>query len=42
MGPIGLILPDLDQSLRERVITALDDAFAAFVTGDAERFTAAC
>lgn len=42
MGPVGLILPDLDLPLRERVITALDDAFATFVTGDAARFTAAC
>jgi SAM-dependent methyltransferase len=42
MGRVGMVLPDLDQALQEKVESALDDAFASFVTADVARFDSAC
>ena len=42
MGPLGLIFGDLDGELHDRARTALQDAFAPYVRGDAVEFTAAC
>ena len=42
MGRVGMILPDLDQTLREQVEKVLDDAFAHIVVDDVARFDSAC
>lgn len=42
MGRVGMVIPDLDPALREKVEKALDDAFAPFVVDDTARFDSAC
>ncbi|ODT91511.1 MAG: SAM-dependent methyltransferase [Sphingobium sp. SCN 64-10] len=42
LGPIGLILPTLDPTLRAEVAEAARAAFAPFIQGEQVRFTAAC
>jgi SAM-dependent methyltransferase len=42
MGPLGRILPTLDEPARERLIAQACTGFAPFVQGDAVVFTAAC
>ena len=42
MGPLGRILPTLDEPLRAHVIATVRAAFEPFVQGDTVRFTAAC
>ena len=42
LGPLGQILPDVDEETRERVVTAVRPAFDKFVHGTEVRFTAAC
>jgi SAM-dependent methyltransferase len=41
-GPLGLLLPELDEATRARVIEVVLAAFAPFVHGDEVRYTAAC
>jgi SAM-dependent methyltransferase len=41
-GPLGRILPELDEKTRARVIEAVRPAFDSFVHGAEVRFTAAC
>ncbi|MBN8820146.1 MAG: class I SAM-dependent methyltransferase [Sphingomonas sp.] len=42
LGPIGLILPTLDPTLRVEVAEAARAAFAPFIQGEQVRLTAAC
>ena len=42
LGPVGLILPEVDEQTRARVIETVRAAFDSFVHGDEVRFTAAC
>jgi SAM-dependent methyltransferase len=42
MGPVGGLLPDLDEARRDRVLAAVNKAFEAHVSDGAARFTAAC
>ncbi|WP_320672040.1 class I SAM-dependent methyltransferase [Patulibacter defluvii] len=42
MGPVGALLPTLDEPLRRRVAEVAVDALATHVDGDELRFTAAC
>lgn len=42
LGPLGLILPDVDEETRERVVEAVRPAFDKYVHGTEVRFTAAC
>ena len=42
LGPLGRILPQLDEATRGKVIEAVRAAFAPFVEGDEVRFIAAC
>lgn len=42
MGPVGGLLPDLDEARRDRVLAAVMAGFEAWVSGDAAHFTAAC
>jgi ubiquinone/menaquinone biosynthesis C-methylase UbiE len=42
LGPLGRVLPQLDDRTREQVVTAARSAFAPFVHGAEVRFTAAC
>lgn len=42
MGPVGALLPTLDEPLRRRVAEVAVDALAAHVDGDELRFAAAC
>ncbi|WP_067563325.1 class I SAM-dependent methyltransferase [Nocardia acidivorans] len=41
-GPVGLALPEVDESTRARVIEVVRAAFEPFVRGDQVRYTAAC
>jgi SAM-dependent methyltransferase len=41
-GPIGRLLPSLDQDLRERVTRAVRAAYDPYLHGDEVRFTAGC
>jgi hypothetical protein len=42
LGPLGRILPDVDDPTRTRVIAAVRAAFEPYVHGAEVRFTAAC
>ncbi|MET0286806.1 MAG: class I SAM-dependent methyltransferase [Polyangiales bacterium] len=42
LGPLGVMLPDLDEALRERVLETVLRAFEPYVFGDEVRFLAAC
>lgn len=42
MGPVGGLLPDLDEARRDRVLAAVREAFEDYVTDGAAHFTAAC
>jgi len=42
MGPLGRILPTLDEPLRKHVIATVRAAFEPFVQGESVHFTAAC
>lgn len=42
LGPLGRILPQMDEATRGKVIEAVRAAFAPFVEGDEVRFIAAC
>jgi hypothetical protein len=42
MGPLGRILPTLQEEQRRHVIATVRAAFDPFVHGDAVHFTAAC
>ena len=42
LGPVGMILPELDETTRAQVIETVRAAFEPFVHGDDVRFTAAC
>ena len=42
MGPLGRVLPTVDPSTREKVVTAMREAFGTYVHGQEVRFTAAC
>lgn len=42
LGPLGRVLPQLDEETRGQVIEAVRAAFAPFVEGDEVRFIAAC
>ncbi|WP_329331766.1 methyltransferase domain-containing protein [Streptomyces sp. NBC_00663] len=42
LGPLGMILPDLDEETRPRVVETVRAAFEPFVHGPEVRFTAAC
>jgi len=42
LGPLGKILPDLDDATRARIIETVRPAFDPFVHGTDVRFTAAC
>ncbi len=42
LGPLGRLLPQLDENARSRVIDTVRAAFDPFVHGDEVRFTAAC
>ena len=42
MGPVGALLPDLDEPLRSRIVAAVRQAFEPYVTGGAAHITAAC
>lgn len=42
LGPVGLILSDLDDTTRQRVIETVRRAFAPYVQGSDVRFTSAC
>ena len=42
MGPLGVVLREMDADLRARVTDGLLAAFAPFVVGDQVRFTAGC
>ncbi|WP_336298789.1 class I SAM-dependent methyltransferase [Streptomyces cinnabarinus] len=42
LGPLGQLLPDVDERTRERIVTTVRAAFEPFVHGTEVRFTAAC
>jgi SAM-dependent methyltransferase len=42
LGPVGLVLQDVDEATRAQVVAAMRTAFAPYVDGAAVRFTAAC
>ncbi|MFC8348384.1 class I SAM-dependent methyltransferase [Streptomyces sp. NPDC057280] len=42
LGPLGLVLPDVDDDTRQRVVETVRAAFEPFVHGPEVRFTAAC
>lgn len=42
MGPVGALLPDLDEDRRNRVVAAVRQAFAAYETAGVAEITAAC
>jgi SAM-dependent methyltransferase len=42
MGPVGMVLPDLDPALQRKVIATLEDAFVEFLVDDIAKFNAAC
>jgi ubiquinone/menaquinone biosynthesis C-methylase UbiE len=42
LGPLGRLLPQLDENARSRVIDTVRAAFDPYVHGDEVRFTAAC
>jgi SAM-dependent methyltransferase len=42
LGPLGLVLPTLDEPTRARVLEVARAAFDSFVHGDEVRYTAAC
>ncbi|MFE6360778.1 class I SAM-dependent methyltransferase [Streptomyces sp. NPDC057806] len=42
LGPLGLILPDVDEPTRTRLVEAVRPAFDRYVQGAEVRFTAAC
>lgn len=42
LGPVGLKLQEVDEATRARVVDAMREAFAPFVSGGTVRFTAAC
>ncbi|NUO41531.1 MAG: class I SAM-dependent methyltransferase [Streptomyces sp.] len=42
LGPLGMLLPDLDEEIRPRVVDTVRAAFEPFVHGPEVRFTAAC
>ncbi|MDP4025350.1 methyltransferase domain-containing protein [Methylobacterium sp. NEAU 140] len=42
MGRVGLILPDLEEALREQVLAAVERGYAAFLLNGVATFDAAC
>lgn len=42
MGPVGALLPDLDDGRRSRIVAAVRQAFEAYVTAGVAHITAAC
>ena len=42
MGPVGVILPDLDRDLQRKVTAALEEAFVEFLVDDMAKFDTAC
>lgn len=42
MGPVGALLPDLDEDRRRRIVAAVRQAFERSVTAGVAHFTAAC
>ncbi len=42
LGPLGRVLPDLDNKTQAQLITVVRDAFEPFVFGDTVKFNAAC
>ncbi|MDP3801868.1 class I SAM-dependent methyltransferase [Brevundimonas sp.] len=42
MGPVGALLPDLDEDRRSRIVAAVRQAFEAWVTSGAAHITTAC
>jgi ubiquinone/menaquinone biosynthesis C-methylase UbiE len=42
LGPLGRVLPQLDEATRARVVEAIDGAFDPYVHGSEVRFNAAC
>jgi SAM-dependent methyltransferase len=42
LGPLGLVLPQVDEQARRRVVEAVRAAFEPYVHGDQVRFDAAC
>ncbi|HYC98759.1 class I SAM-dependent methyltransferase [Brevundimonas sp.] len=42
MGPVGALLPDLDEDRRNRIVAVVRQAFEAWVTAGAAHITAAC
>lgn len=42
MGPVGRVLPDVDEPLRSRVVDTVREAFEPFVHGAEVRLTVAC
>jgi SAM-dependent methyltransferase len=42
LGPLGLVLQELEEARRAEVVEAVRGAFDPFVVGDEVRFTAAC
>ncbi|PWI13195.1 SAM-dependent methyltransferase [Streptomyces sp. Act143] len=42
LGPLGMVLPDVDEETRPKVVDAVRAAFEPFVHGPEVRFTAAC
>jgi len=42
LGPVGLVLHDVDEQTRERVVTTVREALTPYVHGAEVRFTAAC
>ncbi|MCT2582635.1 hypothetical protein [Actinophytocola gossypii] len=42
LGPVGRVLPDVDERLRARIVDTVRAAFDPFVHGPEVRFTAAC
>jgi hypothetical protein len=42
LGPLGKLLPDLDDARRARIVEKVRPAFEPFVQGSEVRFTAAC
>ncbi len=42
LGPVGLVLPDVDVATRKQIVEEVRAAFEPFVQGGEVRFTAAC
>ena len=42
LGPLGLVLRGTDETMRERIVAVVREAFDPFVHGNEVRFTAAC